>query len=100
MVKVGLLVIMEAKPGKEQEVESFLEGGLALVNDEPGTTTWFALKMDGNRYGIFDAFGDESGRDAHLNGQVAAALMAQAEDLFSVAPTITKVDVLAAKLPA
>jgi len=73
MVNVGLLVRLEAKPGKEAEVEQFLEGGLALVQQEPGTTTWFALRLGPRTFGIFDAFADEAGRDAHLSGRVAEA---------------------------
>jgi quinol monooxygenase YgiN len=99
MVKTALYVHMEAKPGKEAEVEKFLESGLALVNQEPATTAWFAMKMGGTSYGIFDVFPDEAGRDAHLNGAVAAALMAKAADLFAKPPSISKVDILAAKLP-
>ncbi|MEO8209655.1 MAG: antibiotic biosynthesis monooxygenase [bacterium] len=98
MVKLALLVTLEAKPGKEKEVEDFLKGGLEIVMEEPGTTAWFAIKMGPSSYGIFDAFPDESGREAHLNGKVAAALMEKAKDLFSVAPNIQKIDVLAAKL--
>ncbi len=97
MVKNGLFVRLEAKAGKEAEVEEFLRGGLDLVNDEPETTVWYALKFGDSAFGIFDAFDDESGRDAHLNGRVAAALMAKAEELFAVPPMIEKVDVLAAK---
>lgn len=99
MVTVGLLVRLEAKPGKEADVERFLEGGLALVNDEPETIAWFAIKMGPSTYGIFDAFPSDAGRQAHLEGRVAEALMAQAADLFSEAPDIGQVDVLAAKLP-
>ena len=99
MVKVALLVRLEAKPGKEAEVESFLKSGLAIVQEEPATTAWFAIRMGPSTFGIFDAFPDESGRDAHLNGRVAAALMAKASDLLAQPPTIEKVDVLAAKLP-
>ena len=99
MVKTSLYVHLEAKPGKEADVQKFLEGGLALVNQEPATTAWFALKMGPSSFGIFDAFPDEAGRNAHLNGAVAAALMAQAADLFSKPPSISKVDILAAKLP-
>ena len=99
MVTVGLLVRLEAKPGKEADVERFLEGGLALVNDEPDTTAWFALKMGPTTYGIFDVFPSDAGRQAHLQGRVAEALMAQAADLFSEAPDIAQIDVLAAKLP-
>ena len=99
MVKVALLVRLEAKPGKEAEVESFLRGGLAVVQQEPATTAWFAIRLGPSTFGIFDAFPDEAGRQAHLSGQVAAALMAQASELFSQPPVIEKVDVLAAKLP-
>jgi len=99
MVMVALWVRLEAKPGKEAEVEQFLNSGLALVEDEPDTTVWFAIRMGPSTFGIFDAFADESGRDAHLNGRVAAALMAKASDLLAQPPTIAKVDVLAAKLP-
>ncbi len=99
MVTVALLVRLEARPGKESEVEAFLEGGLPIVEDEPATTAWFALRMGPSTFGIFDAFPDESGRQAHLSGRVAAALMAKASDLLSRPPIIEKVDVLAAKLP-
>jgi quinol monooxygenase YgiN len=99
MVTVGLLVHLEAKAGKEADVERFLEGGLALVNAEPDTTAWFAVKMGPSSYGIFDVFPSEAGRQGHLQGRVAEALMAQAADLFSEPPDIGNVDVLAAKLP-
>lgn len=99
MVKLALYVRLEAKPGKEQEVEAFLLGGLPLVEQEPATVAWFGLKLGPSTYGIFDAFDDEAGRNAHLNGKVAAALMAQAGELFASPPSIVKVDVLAAKLP-
>lgn len=99
MVKVALYVQLEAKPGKEAEVERFLNGGLALVNEEPATTAWFALRMGPSTFGIFDAFPDEAGREAHLSGRVAAALMAKAGDLLSEPPEIRKIEVLAAKLP-
>ncbi len=98
MVKTGLFVRLEAKAGKEAAVEEFLNGGLDLVNDEPETTVWFALKFDDSTFGIFDAFEGESGREAHLNGKVAEALMAKADELFASPPKIEKVDVLAAKL--
>lgn len=99
MVKVALFVRLEAKLGKEKEVESFLMSGLPLVMEEPATTAWFAIRLGPSTFGIFDAFPDEAGRQAHLSGKVAAALMAQAADLFSEPPLIQKVDVLAAKLP-
>jgi quinol monooxygenase YgiN len=99
MVRVALLVRLEAKPGKEAEVESLLNSGLALVQEEPDTTAWFAIRMGPSTFGIFDAFPDESGRQAHLSGKVAAALMEKASDLFAQPPAIEKVGVLAAKLP-
>lgn len=99
MVKVALLVRLEAKPGKADEVAKFLRGGLAIVQDEPATTAWFAIQLGPSTFGIFDAFPDEAGRQAHLSGRVAAALMAQAPDLLAQPPVIEKVDVLAAKLP-
>jgi len=99
MVKVALFVRLEAKAGKEADVENFLRGGLALVEEEPATTAWFAIRLGPSTFGIFDAFPDESGRQAHLSGKVAAALMAQASDLFSQPPSIEKCDVLAVKLP-
>jgi quinol monooxygenase YgiN len=99
MVNVALYVKLEAKPGKEKEVESFLKGGLAIVQEEPATTAWFAIRTGPSTFGIFDAFPDEAGRQAHLSGRVAAALMAKAADLLAKPPDIAKVDVLAAKLP-
>ena len=99
MVKVALYVRLEAKPGKEAEVESFLRGGLAIVQEEPATTAWFAIRLGQSTFGIFDAFPDEAGRQAHLSGRVAAALMAKAPELLAQKPIIEKVDVLAAKLP-
>jgi quinol monooxygenase YgiN len=99
MVKVALFVRLEAKPGKEKDVESFLRAGLPLVAEEPLTTTWFALRIGPSTFGIFDAFPNEAGRQAHLTGRVAAALMAKASELFAKPPAIEKVDVLAAKLP-
>jgi quinol monooxygenase YgiN len=78
MVKVALFVRLEAKPGKEKEVESFLMGGLPLVMEEPATTAWFGIRLGPSTFGIFDAFPDEAGRQAHLSGKVAAALMAKA----------------------
>ncbi len=99
MVKVALFARMEAKPGKEAEVAKFLRDALPLAQQEAGTTTWFALQIGASTFAIFDAFADESGREAHLSGPIAAALMKQAPDLFSQPPTIEKADVLAAKLP-
>ena len=99
MLTVGLLVRLEAKAGKEAEVESFLKSGLALVQEEPDTTAWFAIRMGQSTFGIFDAFPNDSGRQAHLTGRVAQALMAKASDLLAQPPVIEKVDVLATKLP-
>jgi len=100
MVNVGLLVRLEAKPGKEADVESFLRSGLAIVQDEPATITWYALKLGRSTFGIFDTFPNDSGRQAHLAGRVAAALMAKAPELLAQAPVIEKIDILAAKLPS
>lgn len=99
MVNVALLVRLEAKPGKEAEVEGFLKSGLAIVQNEPETVAWFAIRMGTSTFGIFDAFPTDVGRQAHLAGRVAAALMAKAADLLAKPPVIEKVDVLAAKLP-
>ncbi len=98
-VTVALLVKLEAKPGKEAEVENFLRSGLALVQEEPATTAWFGIRLGPTTYGIFDAFPDEAGRQAHLSGRVAMALTEKASELFAQSPTIEKIDVLAAKLP-
>ncbi|MEP7265471.1 MAG: antibiotic biosynthesis monooxygenase [Bacteroidota bacterium] len=100
MDKLALLVTLQAKPGKEKEVENFLNSGLALVEQEPNTNHWFALKIGEGKYGIFDTFNDESGRDEHLNGKVAEALMAKAADLFSSSPVIEKVEIIISKEPA
>ncbi len=98
-VTVGLLVRLGAKPGKEAEVARFLEGGLTLVQAEPATTAWFGIRMGPSTFGIFDVFPDDSGRQAHLSGRVAAALMEQAPELFAQPPAIENIDVLASKLP-
>ena len=89
---------MEAKPGKEQELSDFLAGALPLAEDEPATTAWFAIRLGASTFGIFDVFPDEAGRDAHLSGPIAAALMANASELLAKPPVIEKLDVLAAKL--
>ncbi len=98
MVTVGLWVLLEAKPGREAEVEAFLESGRSLVEDEPDTTAWFAVKLGPSEFAIFDVFPDDSGRQAHLSGKVAEALMARADELFAKPPEIKPVDVIAAKL--
>ena len=99
MTKVALFVRLEAKPGKEAEVEAFLKSGLPLVQDEPATIAWFGIRLGPSTFGIFDAFPDESGRQAHLSGRVAEALMAKASELLAQPPSIEKADVLADKLP-
>ncbi len=99
MVNVGLLVRLEAKPGKEAEVENFLRSGLSIVREEPATTTWFAIRLGPSTFGIFDTFPDEAGRQAHLSGRVAAALVEKAAALLAKPPVIEQVDILASKLP-
>ena len=99
MVSVALWVELEAKPGKEAEVEAFLTQGQVMAGDEPDTVAWFALRMDGSRYGIFDVFEDDAGRDAHLTGAIAEALGTRAAELFVSPPEIHKLDVVGSKLP-
>ena len=99
LVAVGLLVTLEAKPGKEDDVAAFLKSALPLVEQEPQTTAWFAIRLAPSRFAIFDAFPSEAGRDAHLSGPVAAALMENAAELLASEPVIETVDVLADKLP-
>ena len=98
MVTVGLLVRLVAKAGKEAEVAGLLQGGLSLVEEEPATIAWFAIRLGPSEFGIFDAFPDDAGRQAHLAGRVAEALMAQAPELLAQPPAIEPVDVLAAEL--
>jgi quinol monooxygenase YgiN len=97
MVKVGLFARLQAKPGKEAEVAQLLKGALALAQEERETEAWYALQFGPGTFGIFDAFAGDSGREAHLNGRIAAALMAKAPDLLAEAPRIEKVDLLASK---
>ncbi|HLN76358.1 MAG TPA: antibiotic biosynthesis monooxygenase [Nocardioidaceae bacterium] len=99
MVTLGLLATLNAKPGKEDELAGFLESALPLAQAEEETIAWFAIKIDATTYGIFDAFPGAEGRQAHLAGPIAAALMEKADDLLSSPPEIKPVDVLAAKLP-
>jgi quinol monooxygenase YgiN len=98
MTAKALYVRLEARPGKEGEVEAFLKSGRSLVEDEPQTVAWFAIRMGPSTFGIFDAFDDEAGRDAHLAGEVAKALMAKADELLSSPPKIAKIDVIADKV--
>jgi quinol monooxygenase YgiN len=99
MVKVALWVMLEARPGKEADVEKFLQSALPLVEAEPQTITWYALRLGPGKYGIFDTFNDDAGRQAHLTGKVAEALMANAGALLAKPPTIEKIDLLTAKVP-
>jgi len=98
MVKVALLARLVAKPGKEEDVAAFLSSALPLAQAEAATVVWFALRISKNEFGIFDAFPDDVGRKAHLNGPIAAALMAKAGELLAEPPKIEQVDLLAAKL--
>jgi quinol monooxygenase YgiN len=98
MVTKGLYVLLEARPGREDEVEAFLRGALPAVEQEPETTAWLAVRFGPTTFAIIDAAADEAGVSAHLAGDVAAALMARAEELFAQAPMIERLDVLAAKL--
>jgi quinol monooxygenase YgiN len=95
MTDVGLLVRVEAKAGKADDVAAFLAGAVDLVRDEPQTKTWFAIRLGPTTFGIFDTFADEDGRRAHLSGRVAAALMENAPVLLAQDPVIERVDVLA-----
>ena len=91
MVQVALLARLEAKPGKEKDVADLLKGALSLANAEPATTVWFALKLGPSTFGIFDAFPNDAGRQAHLSGPIAAALMAKAPELLAKPPVIEPV---------
>src|SRR5207253_9113007 len=95
----ALWVVLEAKPGKEAEVEKFLQAGQGLVEAEPKTISWCAIKIGPSTYGIFDTFADDCGRDAHLNGKVAQALKERASEILANSPSIAKMDVIASKLP-
>ncbi len=97
MTPFALLARVEAKPGKEQAVEDFLKSALALARQEPGTITWYALKLSPSTFGIFDTFNDEDGRKAHLAGEIAKNLMANAAELLSKDPIIEQVEILAQK---
>jgi quinol monooxygenase YgiN len=99
MLNVALFVRLEAKPGKESAVAEFLASALPLAEQESTTPVWFALRLGPSTFGIFDAFADDAGRQAHLAGPIAAALMANAAALLSKAPQIEQVDLLAVKLP-
>jgi quinol monooxygenase YgiN len=95
---VALWVKLDAKPGKEGDLDAFLRSALPLVQQEPATLAWFAIRLGPSTFGIFDAFPDDAARQAHLSGKVAAALMAKAPELLATSPSIEKIAVLAAKL--
>ena len=99
MPTLSLFVRLEAKPGKEADVAAFLDKGLELARQEATTPVWFALRFGPSTFGVFDAFADEAGRQTHLNGPIAQALMAQAPSLLASPPVIERVEVLGAKLP-
>lgn len=97
MSKLGLLVTLEAKPGKEAELEAFLKSALPLAQNEPDTLTWYAFKVNANTFGIYDTFAGDQGRQAHLSGPIAEALMAKADELLAKPPLIQPIDVMASK---
>ena len=97
MPKYGLLARLEAKPGKESEVAALLAGALSLAQSEAATRTWYAFQLGDSTFGIFDTFDDEAGRRAHLDGEIAKALMANADRLLAAPPQIDMIDVLASK---
>ncbi len=97
MAKFALYAHLKAKPGKEAEVEAFLKQGAEMAKAEAGTVDWYGFKEESGSYGVFDTFDDEAGREAHLNGEIAKALMANAETLFSETPKIFKIELIAEK---
>ncbi len=97
MAKQAIWVMLKAKAGKENDVEAFLSQGAAMANDEPETVNWYGVKMAPGVYGVFDTFDDEEGRDAHLNGEIAKALMASAPELFDNEIRIEKMEIIAIK---
>lgn len=99
MEKFALLGLLQAKPGKEKEVEAFLKSAQPLAVKEKETIAWYAVKLGPSKFGIFDTFRNEEGRDLHLTGEIAKALFARAEELFAVPPQVEKLEILAAKIP-
>ena len=100
MSKLAIWAQVEAKPGKEETVGEFLKSAQALAEKEQGTLSWYAVKLGGAKFGIFDTFADEKGREAHLNGEIAKALFAKTKELFVKEPEVHKIEVLAAKTPS
>jgi quinol monooxygenase YgiN len=99
MSQLALWAELEAKPGKEQEVANFLKSAQSLAEREQGTITWYAMRLGGPKFGIFDTFADERSREAHLNGEISKALFGKAKELLAKDPQIHKLDVLGAKVP-
>ena len=99
MDKYALLALLRAKAGKEKQLEDFLKSAQPLAVSEPATTSWYAVKLGEGRFGIYDTFPDEAGRDAHLSGPIAKALMAKADELLAEPPQIERLEILAAKMP-
>ncbi len=99
MDKLALLALLEARPGKEKELEEFLKSAQPLAEREPATTTWYAVKLGPSKFGIFDTFKDEAGRGAHLSGEIAKALFAKADELLAKPPQVEKLEILASKAP-
>lgn len=97
MKKLGLLATLKAKSGKEAEVESFIKGAVDLAQQENKTLTWYSFKINSSTFGIFDTFENEEGREDHLNGDIAKALMENADRLLSEAPQIQKIEILSSK---
>src|SRR6204780_558013 len=95
MEAIGLLVRLEARPGKEADVEAFLKSAQPLALSEKGTLKWYAFKLGPRKFGIFDTFANEAGRNAHLTGEIAKALGARASELFAVSPQVEKAEILA-----
>ena len=98
MAKFALYVELKAKPGKEAEVEAFLKQGAEMAKAEAGTVHWYGFKEDkGGVFGVFDTFNDESGREAHMNGEIAKALTAKAGEMFAEAPKMHKIELVGEK---
>lgn len=97
MAKVAILAILKAKTGKENDVAAMLQSALPLAEAETQTISWYAIQIDGSTFGIFDTFEDDTGRQAHLDGPIAAALAQHAEELLADPPKIELVTILAAK---
>jgi quinol monooxygenase YgiN len=98
MLSLGFFVRLEAKPGKEKDVAAFLKQGLQMANQESTTPVWFGLRLGPSTFGVFDAFHDETGRQRHINGPIAQALMASAPDLLAAPPSIEKTEILGLKI--